>query len=109
MARTTEEKAKRARDGAEDAVYKPVRGSKKARSASNRKRPNAEQSLPQKELQKKKLPRRTSLRSAERRGNTNPFRKKIRLSSGGRSGKKSMSRQSPRTGGAPSAARATQG
>lgn len=29
MARTTEEKAKRARDGAEDAVYKPVRGAKK--------------------------------------------------------------------------------
>ena len=29
MARTTEEKAKRARDGAEDAVYKPARGSKK--------------------------------------------------------------------------------
>ena len=29
MMRTTEEKAKRARDGAEDAVYKPVRGAKK--------------------------------------------------------------------------------
>ena len=29
MARTTEEKAKRARDGAEDAVYKPARSSKK--------------------------------------------------------------------------------
>ena len=29
MARTTEEKAKRARDGAEEAVYKPVRGAKK--------------------------------------------------------------------------------
>lgn len=108
MARTTEEKAKRARDGAEDAVYKPVRGAKKP-SASNRKRPNAEQSLPQKELQKKKLPRRTSLRNAERRENMNPCRRKTRRSSGGRSGKKSMSRQSPRTGGAPSAARATQG
>ena len=29
MMRTTDEKAKRARDGAEDAVYKPVRGAKK--------------------------------------------------------------------------------
>ena len=29
MARTTEKKAKRVRDGAEDAVYKPVRGTKK--------------------------------------------------------------------------------
>lgn len=31
MARTTEEKAKRARDGAEDAVYKPGTGLKKNR------------------------------------------------------------------------------
>ena len=29
MARTTEEKAKRTRDGADDAVYKPARSAKK--------------------------------------------------------------------------------
>ena len=82
MARTTEEKAKRARDGAEDAVYKPVRGAKK--------------------------PIRIDSETPER-GTMNPCQRKTRRSSGGRSGKRNMSQQSPRTGGAPSAARATQG